>query len=201
MNLLCQGLNRKSEAQIITLNVTLAGTVAAHFTFAGVSNQFLGQQWSVRCTTMEMPVASRSTESRTLYEYLLQGSILDEHRDTLVHRLLGLCDLVHPTPDKFHDHEMVYQLSEFTNHVVAQTPQLQIPVLGVDAVPLPLLVLQRHQFLQWVLHSERDMLWSTQMPPGEYSETSSPPFGECSHFQTISGFWFPNCVEPKKMFG
>lgn len=41
-------------------------------------------------------------------EYLLQGSILEAHRDYLLHRLNGLCDA--SGPEKFHDHEMIYQI-------------------------------------------------------------------------------------------
>ena len=45
-----------------------------------------------------------------LQEYLLQGSILENHRDVLLHRLNGLCDMVDTGPEKFFDHEMVYTL-------------------------------------------------------------------------------------------
>ena len=47
-----------------------------------------------------------------LQEYLLQGSILEEHGDVLLNRLNGLCDPVETGPEKFHDHELVYTLSE-----------------------------------------------------------------------------------------
>lgn len=45
-------------------------------------------------------------------EYLLQGSILEVHRDSLLHRLNGLCDTTYTGPEKFHDHEMVYQIGK-----------------------------------------------------------------------------------------
>ena len=47
-----------------------------------------------------------------LQEYLLQGSVLESHRDVLLHRLNGLCDTVDTGPEKFHDHEIVLQLSK-----------------------------------------------------------------------------------------
>ncbi len=43
-------------------------------------------------------------------EYVLQGSILEGSRDVLLHRLNGLCDPSDTGPEKFHDHEMVYQI-------------------------------------------------------------------------------------------
>ena len=48
-----------------------------------------------------------------LNEYLLQGSISESNRDTLLNRLKGLCDMAESTPEKFIDHEMVYILSKF----------------------------------------------------------------------------------------
>ncbi|ELU12004.1 hypothetical protein CAPTEDRAFT_197316, partial [Capitella teleta] len=45
-----------------------------------------------------------------LQEYLLQGSILEEHGDVLLNRLNGLCDPVETGPEKFYDHELVYTL-------------------------------------------------------------------------------------------
>ena len=48
-----------------------------------------------------------------LQEYLLQGSILDSHRDLLLHRLNGLCDYVDTGPEKFHDQELVYTLRKY----------------------------------------------------------------------------------------
>jgi len=44
------------------------------------------------------------------YEYLLQGSILDGHRDTLLHRLRGLCDSAERNFETFSDYEAVYIL-------------------------------------------------------------------------------------------
>jgi len=59
---------------------------------------------------MDMTSALR-TNIAPLQEYLLQGSILETHRDSLLHRLNGLCDNVDTGPEKFHDHEIVYSLS------------------------------------------------------------------------------------------
>lgn len=50
---------------------------------------------------------------QVLNEYLLQGSISESNRETLLNRLKGLCDMAESTPEKFIDHEMVYSLSMF----------------------------------------------------------------------------------------
>lgn len=43
-------------------------------------------------------------------EYLLQGSVLDQHVEVLLHRLRGLCDNVDNGPEAFHDHELCFTL-------------------------------------------------------------------------------------------
>ncbi|KAK3571304.1 hypothetical protein QTP86_005937 [Hemibagrus guttatus] len=43
-----------------------------------------------------------------MMEYLLQGSVLDQSLDSLLHRLRGLCDNIEP--ESFADHELVYLL-------------------------------------------------------------------------------------------
>ncbi|XP_028675297.1 mediator of RNA polymerase II transcription subunit 18 [Erpetoichthys calabaricus] len=43
-----------------------------------------------------------------MMEYLLQGSVLDQSLESLLHRLRGLCDNMEP--DTFVDHEMVFLL-------------------------------------------------------------------------------------------
>ncbi|XP_063054201.1 mediator of RNA polymerase II transcription subunit 18 [Engraulis encrasicolus] len=43
-----------------------------------------------------------------MMEYLLQGSVLDQALDSLLHRLRGLCDNIEP--ETFADHELVYLL-------------------------------------------------------------------------------------------
>lgn len=43
-------------------------------------------------------------------EWLLQGSVLNQHRETLKHRLQGLCDNTETGYETFTDHEMVYSL-------------------------------------------------------------------------------------------
>lgn len=40
-------------------------------------------------------------------EYLLQGSILDDHCEQLLHKLRGFCDNCDTSPQQFQDHEMV----------------------------------------------------------------------------------------------
>lgn len=44
------------------------------------------------------------------HEYLLQGSIVDNSKDVLIHRLRGLCDNAESQPEVFTDHEMVFQM-------------------------------------------------------------------------------------------
>ncbi|BFZ04879.1 hypothetical protein BsWGS_07918 [Bradybaena similaris] len=55
-------------------------------------------------------------------EYLLQGSILDTHRDVLLHRLRGLCDNAERNFETFSDYEAVYVLR---NSSTAQQSQNQ----------------------------------------------------------------------------
>ncbi|CAG9855815.1 unnamed protein product [Phyllotreta striolata] len=43
-------------------------------------------------------------------EYLLQGSVLDQYVEVLLHRLRGLCDNVDSGPESFHDHEICFSL-------------------------------------------------------------------------------------------
>lgn len=43
-------------------------------------------------------------------EYLLQGSVLDQYVEVLLHRLRGLCDNVDTGPESFHDHELCFTL-------------------------------------------------------------------------------------------
>ncbi|XP_069479038.1 mediator of RNA polymerase II transcription subunit 18 isoform X1 [Ambystoma mexicanum] len=43
-----------------------------------------------------------------MMEYLLQGSVLDQSLESLLHRLRGLCDNMEP--ETFQDHEMVFLL-------------------------------------------------------------------------------------------
>ncbi|KAL1517718.1 hypothetical protein ABEB36_001449 [Hypothenemus hampei] len=43
-------------------------------------------------------------------EYLLQGSVLDQYVEVLLHRLRGLCDNVDSGPETFNDHELCYSL-------------------------------------------------------------------------------------------
>ncbi|XP_076327551.1 mediator complex subunit 18 [Tachypleus tridentatus] len=43
-------------------------------------------------------------------EYLLQGSIMDNSCEVLLHRLRGLCDNSELPPENFNDYEMAYQI-------------------------------------------------------------------------------------------
>lgn len=46
-------------------------------------------------------------------EFLLQGSVLDESRDALLHKLRGFCDNSDVPPQPFQDHEMSFVISVF----------------------------------------------------------------------------------------
>ena len=43
-------------------------------------------------------------------EYLLQGSILDNKKEVLIHRLRGLCDNVDIGREEFNEKEMVFTI-------------------------------------------------------------------------------------------
>lgn len=43
-------------------------------------------------------------------EYLLQGSVFDQHVDVLKHRLRGLCDNLDAGHEIFHEREMVFSI-------------------------------------------------------------------------------------------
>lgn len=49
-------------------------------------------------------------------EYLLQGSVLDESIDILLHRLKGICDNSEEGGIKFKEHEMVYSMKAGTSN-------------------------------------------------------------------------------------
>lgn len=46
-----------------------------------------------------------------MHEFFLVGSILDTHRELLLNRLKGLCDMSDSPPEKFHEHEMYFVLT------------------------------------------------------------------------------------------
>ena len=54
-----------------------------------------------------------STQVIPSQEWLMQGSVLSQHRETLKHRLEGLCDNTENGDETFDDHEMVFSLSKF----------------------------------------------------------------------------------------
>lgn len=51
-------------------------------------------------------------------EWLMQGSVLNQHRETLKHRLQGLCDNTETNFETFTDHEMVYKLRELIPNII-----------------------------------------------------------------------------------
>lgn len=64
-----------------------------------------------------------ATKLRNQQEFLLQGSILDNNVEDLLHRLRGLCDNADSPAEVFHDLEMVYSLRPATG---GQTIQLRV---------------------------------------------------------------------------
>ncbi|XP_067931977.1 mediator of RNA polymerase II transcription subunit 18-like [Watersipora subatra] len=50
-------------------------------------------------------------------EWLMQGSVMNQQRETLKHRLEGLCDNTENGDETFVDHEMVYSLRNGDNSV------------------------------------------------------------------------------------
>ena len=64
-----------------------------------------------------------ATKLRNQQEFLLQGSILDNNVEDLLHRLRGLCDNADSPAEVFHDLEMVYSLRVQTT---GQTIQLRV---------------------------------------------------------------------------
>lgn len=62
----------------------------------------------------QVPGQRKSTPSQQ--EFLLQGSIVNETVEDLLHRLRGLCDNPDSNTEPFHDHEMVFILSMCHDH-------------------------------------------------------------------------------------
>lgn len=72
-------------------------------------------------------------------EYLLQGSVLDQYVEVLLHRLRGLCDNVDTGPESFHDHEACFVLR--ANNIGVPPMALQLRVrraLDVKDAPFQL---------------------------------------------------------------
>lgn len=65
---------------------------------------------SVPGTAMDALNAAVKSHIIPNQEYLLQGSVLDQYVEVLLHRLRGLCDNVDSGPESFHDHELCFTL-------------------------------------------------------------------------------------------
>lgn len=65
-------------------------------------------------------------------EYLLQGSVLDQYVEVLLHRLRGLCDNVDSGPEQFHDHELCLTLRGNT-----PVPPMVLPLRVRRALDVP----------------------------------------------------------------
>ncbi|CAG9840342.1 unnamed protein product [Diabrotica balteata] len=61
-------------------------------------------------------------------EYLLQGTVLDQYVEVLLHRLRGLCDNVDSGPETFHDHELCFSLKINTG---APTSPMSVSVFSL----------------------------------------------------------------------
>uniref|UniRef100_A0A0A9Y0L3 Mediator of RNA polymerase II transcription subunit 18 n=2 Tax=Lygus hesperus TaxID=30085 RepID=A0A0A9Y0L3_LYGHE len=59
-------------------------------------------------------------------EYLLQGSVLDNAVEVLLHRLRGLCDNVDSGPETFHDHEMCFSIMSMESGTTPQPLSLRV---------------------------------------------------------------------------
>uniref|UniRef100_A0A8C2I7A7 Mediator of RNA polymerase II transcription subunit 18 n=1 Tax=Cyprinus carpio TaxID=7962 RepID=A0A8C2I7A7_CYPCA len=93
-----------------------SSTVLLKFGFNVISLQFnvlkdLKSSEELRHREMEAPpvtVMPVTGGTINMMEYLLQGSVLDQSMESLLHRLRGLCDNMEP--ESFADHELVYLL-------------------------------------------------------------------------------------------
>ncbi|CAB0019831.1 unnamed protein product [Nesidiocoris tenuis] len=59
-------------------------------------------------------------------EYLLQGSVLDNAVEVLLHRLRGLCDNVDTSPEPFYDHEMCFTIMSMESGTQPQPLSLRV---------------------------------------------------------------------------
>lgn len=84
--------------------------------------------------TSEQSTNVQSSQNRRApqQEYLLQGSILDESTEILIHRLKGLCDDAEAGLVTFKDHEMVYSIKNAQN-TTAVSVRLRRPTDSVSA--------------------------------------------------------------------
>jgi len=71
-------------------------------------------------------------------EYLLQGSVLDQYVEVLLHRLRGLCDNVDSNPESFNDHELCYSLRLNNSNPPAALPLRVRRALDVADAPYQL---------------------------------------------------------------
>lgn len=71
-------------------------------------------------------------------EYLLQGSVLDQYVEVLLHRLRGLCDNVDSGPETFHDHELCYSLRANSANAPMVLPLRVRRALDVNDAPFQL---------------------------------------------------------------
>ncbi|CAG9763492.1 unnamed protein product [Ceutorhynchus assimilis] len=71
-------------------------------------------------------------------EYLLQGSVLDQYVEVLLHRLRGLCDNVDSGPETFNDHELCYSLRANSANTPMVLPLRVRRALDVNDAPFQL---------------------------------------------------------------
>ncbi|KAB0801898.1 hypothetical protein PPYR_04854 [Photinus pyralis] len=79
-------------------------------------------------------------------EYLLQGSVLDQYVEVLLHRLRGLCDNVDSGPESFHDHELCFTLRATSGPGSAMVLPLRVRrALDVPEAPWQLRYVGQHE--------------------------------------------------------
>lgn len=79
-------------------------------------------------------------------EYLLQGSVLDQYVEVLLHRLRGLCDNVDAGPESFHDQELCFTLRGNTPAVATMVLPLRVRrALDVTDAPWQLRYVGQHE--------------------------------------------------------
>lgn len=78
-------------------------------------------------------------------EYLLQGSVLDQYVEVLLHRLRGLCDNVDSGPESFHDHELCLTLRGATPGTPMVLPLRVRRALDAPDAPWQLRYIGQHE--------------------------------------------------------
>lgn len=89
-------------------------------------------------TAIELLTSAMKSNIIPNQEYLLQGSVLDQYVEVLLHRLRGLCDNVDSGPETFNDHELCYSLRSNTANSPMVLPLRVRRALDVTDAPFQL---------------------------------------------------------------